>query len=159
MFGLPCIPIHCHEWENPTKSSRVTKSRMKVIVVLPHEWQKVVIYANAYIILFLTRYFMYGTHLPVKSNQRSFISPLSPRTFCSDFVTSSQLICDVTRTRGNGIVTSHSLVVLARANWHKVDLHWWITAVNDDFLVFTTERVRNQTGLLELKWRNLVIRE
>ena len=38
-------------------------------------------------------------------------------------VTSSQLICDVMRTRGTGVVTSYSSIVLARANWRKGDLH------------------------------------
>ena len=35
--------------------------------------------------------------------------------FLINIVTSSQLICDVTRTRGTGIVTSYSSIVLARA--------------------------------------------
>ena len=43
--------------------------------------------------------------------------------FLPSFVTSSQLICDVMRTRGTGIVTSYSSIVLARANWRKGDLH------------------------------------
>ena len=38
-------------------------------------------------------------------------------------VTSLQLICDVTRTRVTGIVTSYSSIALARANWRKGDLH------------------------------------
>ena len=40
---------------------------------------------------------------------------------------SSQLICNITRTPSTGIVTLYSSVVLARANWHKGDLHQWIT--------------------------------
>ena len=43
--------------------------------------------------------------------------------FWLNIVTSSQLICDVTGTRGTGIVTSYSSIVLARANWRKGDLH------------------------------------
>ena len=43
--------------------------------------------------------------------------------FWLNIVTSSQLICDVTRTRGTGIVTSYSSIVLARANWRKGDLN------------------------------------
>ena len=54
--------------------------------------------------------------------------------FWLGIVTSPQLICDVTRTWGAGIVTSYSSIVLARANWGKGDLHKWITAVNIDFL-------------------------
>ena len=38
-------------------------------------------------------------------------------------VTSSQLICDVMRMRGAGIVMSYSSIVLACANWRKGDLH------------------------------------
>ena len=40
-----------------------------------------------------------------------------------NIVTSLQLICDVSRTRVTGIVTSYSSIVLARANWRKGDLH------------------------------------
>ena len=48
-------------------------------------------------------------------------------------VTSPKWLCDVTRTRDTSIVTSYSSIVLARANWRKGDLHWWITTVNIDF--------------------------
>ena len=43
--------------------------------------------------------------------------------FWLNIVTSSQLICDVTRTRGTGIVTLYSSIVLACAKWRKGDLH------------------------------------
>ena len=43
--------------------------------------------------------------------------------FWIDIVTSSQLIYDVMRTRGTGIVTSYSSIILARTNWPKGDLH------------------------------------
>ena len=43
--------------------------------------------------------------------------------FWLSIMTSSQLICDVMRTRGTGIVASYLSVVLARANWRKGDLH------------------------------------
>ena len=36
------------------------------------------------------------------------------------------------RTRYTGIVMSYLFIVIARANWHKGDLHYWITAVNID---------------------------
>ena len=42
-------------------------------------------------------------------------------------VTSPQLICDVMRTWGTGIVTSYSSIVRARTNWRKDDLHLWMT--------------------------------
>ena len=43
--------------------------------------------------------------------------------FWLSIVTSLQLICDDTRTRVTGIVTPYSSIVLARANWHNVDLY------------------------------------
>ena len=43
--------------------------------------------------------------------------------FWLSIVTSPQLICDVTRTWGAGIVTSYSSSVLARTNWQKGNLH------------------------------------
>ena len=48
-------------------------------------------------------------------------------------VTSPQFVCDVTQTWGTGIVMSYSSIVLARANWRKSDLHYWITTVNINF--------------------------
>ena len=42
---------------------------------------------------------------------------------CFSIVTSSQMICDIMRIRGTGIVTSYSSIVLVRANWRKGDLH------------------------------------
>ena len=52
--------------------------------------------------------------------------------FWINIVTSSQLICDVTQTRGTGIVLSYSPIVLACTNWRIGDLHGWITTVNID---------------------------
>ena len=53
--------------------------------------------------------------------------------FWRSIVTSPQLICDITRTRVTGIVMSYSSFVLACLNWHKDDLHKWITTVNIAF--------------------------
>ena len=47
-------------------------------------------------------------------------------------MTSPHLICDIT-PYGTGIVAPYLSIVLARANWHKNDLHQWITTVNIDF--------------------------
>ena len=58
--------------------------------------------------------------------------------FWISIVTSPQLICDVTRTWGAGIVTSYLSIVLARANWREGDLHKWITVMNIDFLPVST---------------------
>ena len=55
------------------------------------------------------------------------------RLFRLSLLMSSQLICNVTRTRGTGIVTLYSPIVLARANWLESDLHQWITTVKIDF--------------------------
>ena len=43
--------------------------------------------------------------------------------FWINIVTSSPLVCGVMHTRGTGIVTSYSSIILARANWRKGDLH------------------------------------
>ena len=43
--------------------------------------------------------------------------------FWLSIVTSPKLICDVMRTWGTAIVTSHLSIVLAHENWHKGDLH------------------------------------
>ena len=61
---------------------------------------------------------------------RSFCHCRQNSLFRLSIVTSPQLICDVTRT---SIVTSYSSIILARANWHKSDLHQRITAVNINF--------------------------
>ena len=102
-----------------------------------HEWkslanhftsdQKIAIHGNECIVLFLTRYFISRTHNSAINYQRWLISPLSlgKCLFWLSIVTSSQLICDVTRTRVTSIVTSYSSIVLARANLCKDYLHWW----------------------------------
>ena len=48
-------------------------------------------------------------------------------------MTSPPLVCDVSRTRDTGIVTSYSSIVLTCSNWRKSDLHLWITTVNTEF--------------------------
>ena len=53
--------------------------------------------------------------------------------FWPSIVTSPQLIRDVIRMWGAGIVTSYLLIVFARSNWHKGNIHSWITALNIDF--------------------------
>ena len=107
-----------------------------------HEWKslpnrlmsdkKIIIHGSECIILFLTRYFMSWTHKSAKKYHRALISPLFSRggLFWSNIVMSPQLICDVMKTRKTGIVTSYLSIVIARANWRKGDLLWWITAVN-----------------------------
>ena len=48
-------------------------------------------------------------------------------------VTSPELICDIMRTLGTGTVTSYPSIVPACPNWHKSDLHLWITTAIIDF--------------------------
>ena len=104
-----------------------------------HEWksltnhptsdQEVVIHGNECIILFLTRYFISWTHCSVTNNLRSLISPVTrDGLFWLKIVTSSQLICDITRTQGTGIVTSYSSIVLARAKLAQR----WSSLVNNN---------------------------
>ena len=81
--------------------------------------KKFVIHGNAYISLFLTRGFMSWTHNTAKTIvDRSFRHCRQGRTFLTEH-SSPQLICDVTRTLGTGIVTWYSSIVLARANLWK----------------------------------------
>ena len=69
--------------------------------------------------------------IPLKTIiDRSFLHCHQNGLFWLSIVTSPQLIYEVTRT---SIVTAYSSIVLARANWCKCDLHWWLTAMNVDF--------------------------
>ena len=97
-----------HEWR-----SREWKSSAYRFTSDPEN----IIHGNKCIILFVTRYIMDWTHNSAENIYRSPMSPLSPRTFFFwlNIVTSPQVICDATRMRGTGIVTSYSSIVLARA--------------------------------------------
>ena len=64
--------------------SRVAKSRVKIIGKSHHEWPKIVIYGNKYIIILLTRYTRYWTYNFAKNNHRSLISHLLRGTVFSD---------------------------------------------------------------------------
>ena len=71
-------------------------------------------------------YTLYVLNTPFRYKQASiahFAIVTDDGLFWLNIVTSSQLIYDVTRTQGTGIVTSYSSIVLARANWRKGDLH------------------------------------
>ena len=83
--------------------------------------KKIVIRGDECIIIFLTCYFMPWMHNFTK-NQLSiadFDIVAKDGLFWHRIVTSTQLICDVKRTWGTGIVTSNSSIVLARANWRS----------------------------------------
>ena len=75
-------------------------------------------------------YFLHDSLCPERtifhSNQLSiadFAIVARDGPFWLSIVTSLQLICDVTRTWGTGIMTSYSAIVLARATWRKIDLY------------------------------------
>ena len=108
--------------------SRVRRFGKEIIAELLHEWQNIVVNANPDIILFLTLCLS-----SENTNLANFATVTKDGLFWLSSVTSKQLICDITRTRGPGIITSYSSIVLARANWRKDDLHVWITTVNRDF--------------------------
>ena len=111
-FGIDFHEWRSHEWKS--LPNRLTSDK------------KIVIHGNECIILFLTRYFMSSTHKSPKkklSSSADFAIVAKGGLFWLGIVTSPQLICDVTRRRHTGIVTSYSSIVIARANWRKGDLH------------------------------------
>ena len=68
---------------------------------------------------FISYTLFYVLNIPFCYKQTSFAHfPIVAKDglFWLNIVTSSELICDVTRTRGTGIVTSCSVIVLASAN-------------------------------------------
>ena len=105
--------------------SQVTKSRVKIIGISPHEWPKNR-YSRYRMYYFISYTLFYILNTPFRYKQSSighFAIVAKDGLFWLNIVTSSQLICDVARTRGTGIVTSYSSMVLARANWRKGDIH------------------------------------
>ena len=91
-------------------------------------------HVNECIILFLTRYLCSEHIIPLKQlSIADFANVDQDGLFRLSIVTSPLLICDVTQTWCTGIVTSYSSIVLARANWCKADLNWWITIFNIEF--------------------------
>ena len=79
--------------------SRMTKSWVKIIAKLHHEWQKIGIHGKPYIILFLTNYLMSlntQIHL-IKIADRSFHHHHQGWSFCHSIVTLPQLTCGITR--------------------------------------------------------------
>ena len=61
--------------------------------------------------------------VPLKISIADFAIVTKDGLFWLRFVTSLQLLFDVTQTWGTAIVTSYSSIVLARANRRKGDLH------------------------------------
>ena len=122
-FGHECGDL-------PMIFTSFTKSQVEIIGKSHHQWQKIVKHDYKWVILYLTCYYMSWTQNSAKTIINHSLCHCRRGRF---FVTSPQLICDVTRIRGTSIVTSCSLIVLAHANWRKSNLHKWITTVNIDF--------------------------
>ena len=76
------------------------------------------------LIYFLYALYVLGHTPPLKQlSITDFAIVAKQGLFGLSIVTSSQLICDVTRTLDTGIVTPNSSIVPARAYWRKGDLH------------------------------------
>ena len=85
--------------------------------------QKIVIHGKECIIIFLTCNICSEHSIPLETTiDRSFAIVAKEGILWLSIVTSRQLLCDVTWTRGTSIVTSYSSIVLPRTNWHKGDL-------------------------------------
>ena len=88
------------------------------IMFYGHEWgdQKIVTVTNL-LCYFLHAISCFDCTIPLKqSSIIHFATVAKNGLFWLSILTSSQFICDVTR---NSIVTSNSVIVLARATWHK----------------------------------------
>ena len=123
----------CHEWRSHEWKSlpnRLTSDNKSLLTPSLFDWAQTV----TNVILLFTRYFMSRTHKSTKklSSSAHFAIVAKGCLFWLNIVTSTQLICDVTRTRDTGIVTSYSSIVIVRANWRKGDLHWSITTAYID---------------------------
>ena len=77
-----------------------------------------------YYFISYTLFYVMNTQIRYKlSSSAHFAIVAKGGIFWLSIVTSPQLICDVTRTRETGFVTSYLSIVIARANWRKSDLH------------------------------------
>ena len=99
-----------------------TKSRVIIIGKSPHEWPKKSLFTVTNVLFHFSHAILCFVHTK-QSSIAHFAIDAKDGIFWINSVTSSQLICDVMRTRGTGIVMSYSSIVLARANWPTDDLH------------------------------------
>ena len=76
-----------------------------------------------YFISYTLFYVHESTILLKQSSIADFAIVAKDGLFWFSIVTSPQLMCDLTRMRVTGIVTSYSSIVLSRANWRKGELH------------------------------------
>ena len=97
-----------------------------------NQWQitsrvtKKTLFTVTNVLFYFLHAIFYALNTPIRYKQYTiahFTIVAMDSLFWLNIVTSSQLICDFTRTRGTGIVTSYSTIVPARANWRKGDLH------------------------------------
>ena len=131
MMRIPHLQIKNNTWITVnydfgvTSEAICTSSLVKLLANRITSDTKIVMHGNECIILFFTCYSM-SLNAQFSEKQLSiadFAIVTEDGLFWFNIVTSPQLICDVTRTRVTGIVTSYSSIVLARANWRKSDLH------------------------------------
>ena len=116
--------------------SRVTKSRMKIFGKSHHEWPKKSLFTVRNVLFYFLHAILCPEHNSTKNKHRSLISPLSPTTVFPDLVLWHHQSWSMT-SRDPKVLALwlpwHSSIVLALANWHKGDLHEWITTVNINF--------------------------
>ena len=125
MHELPWITIfgsRVRRFANNFTSDEVTSE---------NHWQMAsrVTHKSLFTVMNVLFYFLHAIWCPEHSIPRKQLSTADFAVVARDslfwfsIVTSPQLICDVTRMYDTSIVTSYSAIVLARANWHKGDLH------------------------------------
>ena len=132
---------------------------MKIIGKSHHAWPKGR-YSRQRRYYHLHGFFMSWTH-KFRLQQSSivhFAIVTNDGVFWLSIVTSPQLICDVTWTPGTSIVTSYSSIVLARADWRKRDLYWWITTVNINYSPLGIHALScKKTGFIVIILRKLIM--
>ena len=111
-----------HEWRSHEWKSLVRHSWKSLANHLTSDQKSLFTVTN----VFISYALFYVFNTPFRYKQTSFAHFANVAKDCLfwlNIVTSSPLICDLTRTRGTSIVTSYSSIVLARANWRNGDLH------------------------------------
>ena len=104
--------------------SWVTKSLVKIIGKSSHEWSKKLLFVVTNVLLYFLRAILCLEYIiPLQTWFAHVGIVAKDGLFWLNIVMSSQLICDVTRTRGTGIVRSYSSIVFAGAHhWSPISL-------------------------------------
>ena len=123
MYGLPWIPISClvtseaiRQWF-PLVTNTDFRSRVRWFGNDFHKWKL----------------------LPNRFTSYNPLKQLSIAHFAIIYYSDLEMwrhhnsSCNVTQTRGTGIVTSFSSIVFDRVYWRKSYLHRWVTTVKIDF--------------------------